>query len=252
MTDPGRLLVAFDAAAHDPGALDVLTQVARALDAELAALIVQDVDLLRLAKLPFARELGAATAFERPLDAEQFAAALRARALRAERALLQKLRARGAELTLHLAEGKIVPAALAAATGSDFVLFAPAGQRPHAPARGLSRQGSIVLLLEDAPLPLPALRVATRLQHALNTPLSVLIAGAAQTFARLRDEAGRRLGSTAVRFHRIAAGESRAVVQVANRERAQLIVLPPASHLAEEESLVAVLNDSHCSVLWVR
>lgn len=249
MTDPARMLVALDAAAHDPGALDILARVARALDAELAALIVQDVDLLRLARLPFARELGAATAIERPLDPEQLRAALCARARRAEQGLSRQ--AGRARLSLQSTEGKIVRNALAAAEGSDFLLFGAAPQRPRTLARGRTTAGSIVLLLEDAPLPVSTLHVAMRLQRDLGAPLSVLVAAAEQAFARLRDEAAARLGSTTARFRRIAAAGP-AVAQATVREHAALIVLPPESRLAEEENLALVLAESCSAVLWVR
>jgi hypothetical protein len=255
MTDPVRLLVALDAAAHDPAAIAILAEVAQELDAELAALIVQDPDLLRLARLPFALEFGAVTASERPLDAEQLGAALRARSLRAEQALSALPRAHATRFSLRFAKGKIVPEALAAAAGSDFVLFGAARPRlrPRTPQRAPTRR-QIVLLLEDAPLPVRPLQVAMQLQRGLTASLSILVVGPEEAFARLRDEASARLaaGSTTARFRRVAAREGSAVAQTAASEGAELIVLPRESRWAGTEHLPTVLAETCCSLLWVR
>lgn len=257
MTDSARILLALDAAAHDPAAIDILGEIARELDAELAALIVQDVDLLRLARLPFAREFGAFTASERSLDTARLGAAIRACALRVEQGLSDILEARAARLTLRFAEGKIVPAALAAAEGTDFVLFSGARRRPRSlPLPGARpRKRGIVLLLEAAPLPLRPLRVAMQLQRALSASLSVFVAGACEeAFARVRAEVTARLqaGATTARFRRVAMGEGHAVATAARSEAAELIILPRESRLAAEENLPSVLAESCCSLLWVR
>jgi hypothetical protein len=254
MTDSARILVALDAAAHDPGAFAILGEIAQELDAELAALIVQDTDLLRLARLPFAREFGAFTASERSLDAGRMGAALRARALRAKQELSDLLKAPAARLSLRFAEGKIVPEALAAAEGSDFVLFGAARQAPLIRPRAASGRRSIVLLLEDAPLPLHPLRVAMQLQRRLSASLSVLFAGAEPGFERVRGEASVCLaaGSASARFRRVAVGEVRAVARAAMSEGAELIVLPRELNLAAEENLPTVLREACCALLWVR
>ena len=258
MTNPAaRILLALDAAAHDAAALGMSADIARELDADLTALIVQDVDLLRLARLPFARELGALTAWERPLDPERMEATLRAQALRAEQRLIEALQPRTPRLSLQFARGKIVRAAMAAAAGADFVLFGAARQpRQHPP---VSRQDSgrlrIALIVEDRPLPSRPLEVAIQLRRSLGAVLSVLVAGADEEgFLRLRDEVISRCatGAAAARFRRVAGVEHRAVVQAARAERADLVVLPSTASLAQEDSLRAVLGAICCSLLWVR
>lgn len=249
MTDSARILIALDAAGHDPAAFELLAQVAQELDAELAALIVQDIDLLRLSRLPFAREFGALTALERTLDAEQLGAALRARARRAAERLAGALQAHAARLSLRHVEGKIVPQALAAAAGSDFVLFGAqrANRRP-------SRRRSVVLLLDDTPLPLSALELALHLERALNASLSIFVAAAAPAYARVRKEVTTRLHAAApgARFQRLAISEDHALARALAREGAELIVLPRESRFAAEDSLRRVLAESPCAVLWAR
>lgn len=59
MNDTGirRILVALDASEPNRGALQVATLLASQLHAELHALFVEDANLVRLAELPFAREM---------------------------------------------------------------------------------------------------------------------------------------------------------------------------------------------------
>ncbi len=64
MTDPEarapirRILVALDASGASLAALDAAARLAATLEAELLGLFVEDEDLLRLAGLPCAREVG--------------------------------------------------------------------------------------------------------------------------------------------------------------------------------------------------
>ncbi|MGB7837261.1 MAG: universal stress protein, partial [Terrimicrobiaceae bacterium] len=52
-----RILVALDASAHSRAALEAACELALGLDAELSGLFVEDINLLRLAQLPFASEI---------------------------------------------------------------------------------------------------------------------------------------------------------------------------------------------------
>jgi nucleotide-binding universal stress UspA family protein len=52
-----RILVALDSTAINRGVLQVATNLATRLDAELRAMFVEDINLLRLAELPVAREV---------------------------------------------------------------------------------------------------------------------------------------------------------------------------------------------------
>ena len=64
-----RILVALDASPHSQAALDAAATLAARVSAELQGLFIEDVNLLRLAELPFAREVGSFTATHRRLDA---------------------------------------------------------------------------------------------------------------------------------------------------------------------------------------
>ncbi len=53
-----RILLALDASPQSVAALDTATELAGRLGAELTGLFVEDTDLLRMAALPFAAEIG--------------------------------------------------------------------------------------------------------------------------------------------------------------------------------------------------
>lgn len=82
-----RILVALDASPESLAALHLAAELAAGLEAELGGLFVEDVDLLNLAGLPFAREASRIAPFGRTLDPERMAAELRAQASHARRAL---------------------------------------------------------------------------------------------------------------------------------------------------------------------
>ena len=56
-----RILVALDSSETNKSTLQVATALARKLNAQLQALFVEDINLLHLAELPFAREVSAST-----------------------------------------------------------------------------------------------------------------------------------------------------------------------------------------------
>ncbi|MGD9741912.1 MAG: universal stress protein [Dongiaceae bacterium] len=82
-----RILVALDASPESLAALEYAADLAAGLQAELTGIFVEDVDLLNLAGMPFAREVSALTPGGRQLDPDAMATALHAQAARARQAL---------------------------------------------------------------------------------------------------------------------------------------------------------------------
>jgi hypothetical protein len=63
-----RIVFAFDARLRRVEALEGLAALAAQMQAELIGLFIEDIDLLHLAALPFAREVGYPSAAHRELD----------------------------------------------------------------------------------------------------------------------------------------------------------------------------------------
>lgn len=83
----GRIVVVFDTTPLGEAALEAAAGLAAALEAELAGLFVEDIDLVRMAQLPFAAELGLASAVLRRIEASDLERAFRLQAERSRERL---------------------------------------------------------------------------------------------------------------------------------------------------------------------
>ena len=72
-----RILVALDASAHSLAAVEAAARLAEKVDAELEGLFVEDVNLIRLARLELAREIDVLSARLRDLESQQLERQLR-------------------------------------------------------------------------------------------------------------------------------------------------------------------------------
>ena len=84
-----RILVAVDATSDSAAVLEIAAQLASEFDAELNGIFVEDINLLRLAGLPFARELTWSTAMELHLDYQRMERTLRGYAAYAQQAVVK-------------------------------------------------------------------------------------------------------------------------------------------------------------------
>ena len=82
-----RILVALDASAHSLAALQAASEMAAWMESELVGLFLEDINLVRLAGLPFAREVGFPSAISRELDVVAMERALKLVAVQAKQAI---------------------------------------------------------------------------------------------------------------------------------------------------------------------
>lgn len=212
-----RVLVALDSAAVGGPVLELAAGIAAAHACELSGLFVEDQDLLRLAGLPFAREIQLARAMSRTLAPEQLLQDLRAQAGLARAAMVRQAALHRLSWSFQVTQGRSEEAVLLAATTGDVIAmargFGPlagvgrfservrliAQRAPGAlllagePAVG--RTGSVLLLYDASPAAEAMLGIAARLASARGQPLEIVLlgdavadAGALQT--RLRAAAG--------------------------------------------------------------
>jgi hypothetical protein len=200
-----RVLVAFGASTASGGALEAAVEFAARLGAELEALFVEDVDLLRLAELPFVRQVSLHAGAGRPLSRVELESELRALARQAERRLTEAATRRHMRFSFRTARGQIAAEVSAAAEAADLLILEslsrPFGReaRIELPVRALvARVGRSVLLVPPQRAPagpvhglieagaggLRALRVAAELAGRYASPLVVTV--------RAADAAGRR------------------------------------------------------------
>jgi nucleotide-binding universal stress UspA family protein len=155
--DPGsrirRVAVALDASPHAIDRLELAAAIAAALHAELEGVYVEDTELLRLAGLPFLRELRVATLCESALDAERLERELRAVGRRVRERLEQTASGLGVTWTFRVWRGDLEAEILAAAHDAElFALgrlgrFAPLRRRPRPSPPRAAGAGLIVGVL---------------------------------------------------------------------------------------------------------
>lgn len=136
-----RVIVAVGPTAADPLALAAAARLARAAGAELTALFVEDVNLLRLAELPIAFEISTTSATPRRLAASDVERAFKSQADESRRALIEVASTLRLDLTFEIARGRPERVLLEASGQQDLVVLASAAVRTltHASAANVIR-----------------------------------------------------------------------------------------------------------------
>ena len=121
-----RVLVALDASVRDLSALEATADLAGGIPVELLGLFVEDINLLRLAALPFAREVAYGSAGDRPFDVQSLERDFRTQAERLRRSLaLEAYRLRGT-WSFRVVRGDLAVELTQAARDVDLLVFGEA------------------------------------------------------------------------------------------------------------------------------
>lgn len=272
-----RILVALDASPHSLAALDAAAGIASNLEAELLGLFVEDVNLLRVADLPFAREFGVPSAARRKLDRTGMERSLRLVAREARQAMELAAGRVSVRWTFRVARGPVVPELIAAADEVDLLALGKTGgilgerSRLGSTALGLLEgapgmvlllgRGAVlrppvaVLVRDDSALSRRAVETATAISRTLGDGLLVLIATADAASGQVLDEVvtgwlGDR--SEAARRFRVIGGTWADLVRLIRAEGVGAVVMPPAPAGAESEGFRLLVEAVECPVLLVR
>ncbi len=281
MTDPEarapirRILVALDASGASLAALDAAARLAATLEADLLGLFVEDEDLLRLAGLPCAREVGFTFAQSRRMESADMERALRAQAARARQALERVASRTSVQCTFRVVRGRVTEELLAAAADVDLVAVGFTGHavpraRPGTTTTALATgAGRTILILpsetaisppvmavyDGSPAARHALTLAVRLAQAEAWPLLLWIAGpSAARRQALREETEQSLRgvglTTTVRDwedHDLSL-----LLREVRRHHGGTLVLPADMARGERARLTQVLEQAGGAVLLAR
>lgn len=269
-----RILVALDASADSGAALDAAVALAARLEAELLGLFVEDIDLLRAAGMPFAREIRVFQLQPRQIRVDELEAQLLARARSIERALEHAADRSGVRFSFRRVRGSVAAEVMAATGEADLVVVGRAG---HAPARrgrlgstalALMMQGSRPVLLLGRRLRLrdPVFVVydgSEEAQHALavarnlaapGQAIHVMVTGDDDSVVQARWAEARAHVSGAgegLVLHVVLRPDARELARVARAEGAGMVVAAAASPLFDSSGLVEVLDAAGCPLLAV-
>lgn len=265
-----RIVLAIDASLPSLEAARTAAELARALGAELLGIFVEDLNLLRLAALPFARELRVPDGADQPLEQARLEAELRALAAWARAELDRAATAAQVRWSFEVRRATLPEAVLAAAGEDDLLVLGSHGHaargRPGSTARAAAERATRPVLLhprgaaggrgillahdlsEQSQRAEPVAEGLARCMGGLAVlALTPDAAGAGRLAARLRHP-GRP--ATPVRW---AGGTTIDHLLASARElRPAVLLLPAASRLLEEDGLARLLAEASSPLLLVR
>jgi len=243
--DVRRVLVALSGTGDEWAALDAAVDLAERLQAELATLFIEDVDLLRASLLPGMREIGRLSAQSRQLDFGQMERTLKAAASAAESRLRQTAQARALRFSFQVLRGRPVPQLLSRAGRWDLVLLAPpAWERRRRPAIS-----PIALYYDASAEAEAALALAASLARDTGVPLHLMIPAGTETAfqQRLAQARSHAPGLTLSAEHCRAADLLERLAQ----QNAGLVILP-GTEAFDAAALDRLRQRVRCDLLVVR
>jgi nucleotide-binding universal stress UspA family protein len=145
-----RILVALDASPHSLAALDLAADLAARMEADLAGLFVEDVELLRMAESPSAREIAYPAATQSRLNRSVMERKLRAQSQQIRNALAAAAQRVQVGWSFQTVRGKVAAELQAAVGEHDIVAIGRLGWSLGRP----SRIGATALELAASSIPL--------------------------------------------------------------------------------------------------
>jgi len=258
-----RIWVALDESPRSAAALIAAVALAAELDAELAGLFVEDIDLQHLSGLPFAREFSVLTGAGIPLSPDEVE-----RIWRREEKAMQRLLAEAASRSqlrwsFRVARGRVAAEINTLAQALDLIVL---GKRTgigvmtvvQTTARLADVQpkaGPVLVLFENLPTSAHSLETGAMLARGNGAELVLLIkdgdedayraaCAAAQAVLKARGMAGRCV--------RLDAIEGDNLVQAARRERAGCLVLAGRERFLSQAGFERMLDAIECPVVLAR
>lgn len=271
-----RILVVLDDSAQGRAALEAAAELAGRLHAELLGVFVEDINLLRCAALPFAREVGFLSGMERALDIAGVERRLKAQALRLQQALAEAAERVRVQWSFRIMRGHVAAELLSALEAADLIILGKAAQslgrqrvRLGSTARAVLAQASrtVVVLQHGMPLGRPvvavydgspaaarALAVAARLAQADDKNLVVVIAAAPEAGDRVQAQAESWLLAHGLRarYRYLPDAEALGLARAARAEDGRVLVLDGTNPMLQEEMLRTLLEATSCPVVLVR
>jgi hypothetical protein len=240
-----RVLVALDTLGGERGVLDLAARLAVACEAELAALIVENIALLQLAELPFIKEVDRLLGVEREMDRVRVRRLLRTEAARARRNLDNLAQRLNLRTSFRITRGRYIEAALRASAAFDLVLL------DRAPASAVAKTDAtwgeqIVVIEEHAACDRSAWETAGRLARARGAHLSVLAIG-----DQARRSAERDQNTPGARRLIVTCGCIDEAADELQRIQPALVVLARGSELGRHERLAVLIKKSNAPILLV-
>ena len=264
----GKVLLALDVSPRSRTALETAAALAAELDAELAGVFVEDINLLRVGELPFTRELGFLSPDSRTFGLEEVESALCREAEEAQHLLAETATRLQLRWSFHITRGQIGDELFALAGEFDLVVL---GNRARMGMRSLlgyllveALSGQIQPARESLPVVVVydgsssaqrVLELAQRL--ALSSKLELRLLVPASTDDEFSSRASKakvlltRAGITPAACQRITYAGIGDLASAVRREHAGLLVLNCDERFRGGEGFATLLNEIDCPVVLV-
>jgi hypothetical protein len=260
-----RIWVALDESPRSTAALTAAVALAAELDAELAGLFVEDVNLQHLFGLPFAREFSVLTGGGRPLSQGDVE-----RAWRREAATLQRLLAEAAgpqrlRWSFRVARGRVSAEVSTLAQSFDLVVLGKqTGNRVVAVTRTTSRlvnhreqsrEGPVLVLFEAMPDSASSLAMSVTLARRNGAEVVLLVSAASeeayQAACGVARAALKERGTTG-RCVWLRALNAASLIEAAWHEKAGCLVLADRERFLKQTGFERMVDEIECPIVLTR
>lgn len=264
MTGTGNLptirsiLVALDDACSDHETMELAAHLAADLHAELQGLYVEDVNVLRMAALPFTEEITTASGMARPIDAQSMERAMQNKAAHVRELMERTAASVQIRCSFSVERGHMPHCVLLATRAADLVLF---GSRSHAPTvrpplgiRTRTAVHPIVAAVDAQAVSERTLATAAAIGSAQGRGLIVLICGCEREHVlplavQIRDELADLDVSLNIPLRPV--NSVAALAQAARAHQAALMLASRACRLLDEAAVQTLLDNLDCSIVLV-
>ncbi len=268
-----RILVALDASPHSLASLEMAAAMAEKFDAELVGIYIEDINLIRLARLPITREVGFYSASLRQVELTHVERQLRAQARTARRALALIVEGTQVPWTFRVARGAINTELLTAALDADLLILGKVGwsgrrqigstaqvaviQSPHHTMiyqRGVDLQRPILIIYDGSITGELALATANQLKTEESLVTVLIVADVPERAETLKHDVMRwsQNHDLEPRFLWLSRIDGELIARLAWSEGFGLVVLPAESGSLSDETLLRLVDRADCAVLIIR
>lgn len=268
-----RILIALDASPASQAALELAADLAVRYQAELIGIYVEDINLLRTAEIPFAKEVGFFSASSRLINTSHIERELKAHARRVEQLLSSIAQRANLRWSFRSTRGVIPGELLSAAADTDLIILGKTGWSggnqigstakevaARAPIQSLIllrkvRPGTPVMVVYDgSPASKKALIAARRITSPENKLTILILAETKAEAEQLQGEIQTRFQEEEINldFRWVTNLQGDRISQLALISNCDVVVLPTKSHRFDTEDVINMLNDADCAVLLVR
>jgi nucleotide-binding universal stress UspA family protein len=270
-----RILVALDASPQSLAALRAAVELSVKLEAELLGLFVEDIELLRLADSPYARDLLLPTARETPLNRASMERKLKAQAEQVRKALAAVANPAKVAWSFRVVRGRVPSEILTAAAEYDLLALgrigwslvrksgvgstALAALSEAVPALLLSSRATlaerpVLVWCDGTPESVRGVLAAAELAQIGSGKLTVLLPPSGQgTSNHLRKQVVDLLEETDIRVHyrHVHSSNEAGFRGAVQSEHPSMIVLTGTEPFSDKASLVALLDQMGVSALFL-